>query len=231
MKKALFFGLTVMVLMLTLNSCNKLDDDYSYVEISAVSAVNVVPGSAGLDIGLDQNKLNNGWEVFSYNHVLNYKNAYPGNRLVRVFDPKAMAGDTALVRKNVNFTPGKYYSLYIIGKDKIDVLATEDDFGVLKTGLAKFRFMNLSPEAPKLTLTLNTTDSLSVKDKMYKDLSAFKNIKSSETYTLKINGAGMTELVGEFKPEDKEVYTIYAAGLKSSNESNKKYSFQIVKHK
>lgn len=232
MKKALFFGISIMVFMLTLNSCNKLDDDYVYVEISAVSAVNAVPGSEGLDIGLDQNKLNNNWEgVFSFNRVLSYKNAYPGSRLVRVFDPKSTPGDTALVSKKVDFTPGKFYSLYVIGKDKVDVLATEDDFGTLKTGYAKFRFMNLSPEASKLTLTLNDVDSLAVKDKAYKELAPFKNIKIADVYKLKINGVGMTELLGDFKPEDKEVYTIYAAGLKSSSDANKKYSFQIVKHK
>ncbi|SJN16929.1 hypothetical protein FM120_00230 [Sphingobacterium faecium PCAi_F2.5] len=232
MKKVLFFGFSVIVFMLTLNSCNKLDDDFTYVEISAVSAVNVVPGSAGLDIGLDQNKLNNNWEgVFSYNRYLFYKNAYPGSRLVRVFDPRSNTGDTALVSKKVIFTPGKFYSLYVIGKDKVDVLATEDDFGTLKPGYAKFRFMNLSPEAPKLTLTLNDVDSLAVKDKAYKDLTPFKTIKIADVYKLKINGAGMTELLGDFKPEDKEVYTIYASGLTSSSDTNKKYGFQIIKHK
>lgn len=232
MKKALFFGFSIIVFMLTLNSCNKLDDDFTYVEISAVSAVNVLPGSAGLDIGLDQNKLNNNWEsVFSYNRYLFYKNAYPGNRLVRVFDPRSNSGDTALVSKTVSFTPGKFYSLYVIGKDKVDVLATEDNFGTLNPGYAKFRFMNLSPEAPKLTLTLNDTDSLSVKDKAYKDLDNFRNIKVSEVYKLKINGVGVAELLGDFKPEEKEVYTIYASGLTSSSDANKKYGFQIIKHK
>lgn len=232
MKKALFFGISVIVFMLTLNSCNKLDDDYTYVEISAVSAVNVVPGSEGLDIGLDQNKLNNHWEgVFSFNRVLNYKNAYPGSRLVRVFDPKSTAGDTALVSKRVDFTPGKFYSLYVIGKDKVDVLATEDDFGTLKAGYAKFRFLNLSPESSKLTLTLNDIDSLSVQDKAYKDLAPFKDIKIADVYKLKIKGVGMPELLGDFKPEEKEVYTIYASGLTSSDDSNKKFGFQIVKHK
>ncbi|MOA30289.1 hypothetical protein D3C78_1513660 [compost metagenome] len=91
--------------------------------------------------------------------------------------------------------------------------------------------MNLSPEASKLTLTLNDVDSLAVKDKAYKELAPFKNIKIADVYKLKINGVGMTELLGDFKPEDKEVYTIYAAGLKSSSDANKKYSFQIVKHK
>jgi hypothetical protein len=156
---------------------------------------------------------------------LNYKNAYPGSRLVRIFDPRATVGDTALVSKKVNFTPGKFYSLYVIGKDKIDILATEDDFGTLKAGFAKFRFMNLSPEASKLTLTLNDTDSLAVKDK------AFKDIKIADVYKLKINGVGMPELLGDFKPEEKEVYTIYASGLTSSSDTNKKYGFQIVKHK
>lgn len=232
MKKALFFGFGIIVFMLALNSCNKLDDDYSYREISAVSAVNVVPGSTGLDIGLDQNKLNNNWEgVFSYNRVLNYKNAYPGSRLVRVFDPNATVGDSSLVSQKIDLTPGKYYSLYVIGKDKIEILTTEDDFGTLRSGFAKFRFMNLSSEAPKLTLTFNDTDSLSVKDKAYKDLDNFKEIAISEVYKLKVNGVGMSELLADFRPEEKEIYTIYASGLKSSNDIDKRYSLQIVKHK
>src|SRR5690606_12930681 len=141
----------VGVMSTLLGGCLKDDNQVYYV--SAVRALNAVPGAEQLDVFLDRNKLNfddstRQDEAFAYTDTLPYKNAWPNNRVVSIVDPADYPYAKPLVQKAVHFVPGRFYSLYVVGYDDMEVLYTEDDLRNPAAGEAKVRFIHLSPDAP-----------------------------------------------------------------------------------
>src|SRR5690606_1990718 len=102
-KKWCIIGITAIVVSaVTFSGCQKDEDGLD--QISAVKALNAVPGSPQWDIGLNASLLNYNRETgqvedFAYGDVLPYKNAWPGNRLVSVFDPDEYPDAEPLVRE------------------------------------------------------------------------------------------------------------------------------------
>src|SRR3546814_6935 len=123
-----FLVMTVVAMGMLLGGC--LKDDNQVYQVSAVRALNAVPGSEQLDVFLDRNKLNfdnEVWEdeAFAYTDIVPYKNAWPNNRVVSIVDPADYPNAKPLVQKTVNFIPGKFYSVYVVGYDDMEVLYTE----------------------------------------------------------------------------------------------------------
>ncbi|MGK6351874.1 DUF4397 domain-containing protein [Parapedobacter sp. DT-150] len=220
MKSRSIFMLVALAMgMATLSSCLK-DNENSGYQVSAVRALNAVPGSSSLDIGLDENKLNfdnttGQDEDFAYEDTLVYKNAWPGNRLVRVFDPEDYPNAQPLAQGTVTFTPGKFYSLYVVGYEDMEIIATEDDLSEPGEGKAKIRFMNLSPDAPALDFGIEGADTLIASDKAFKEAEDFSSIDADETYTFNIIDHDSGEVVHtfEFAVGNDMIYTIWAKGL------------------
>lgn len=205
--------------MMTLSGCLKDDDNAGY-QISAVRALNAVPGSESLDIGLDENKLNfdnvtGESEEFAYTDTLPYKNAWPGNRLVRVLDPADYPNAKPLAQGTVNFIPGQFYSLYIVGYEKVELVVTTDDLSAPSEGKAKIRFIHLSPDAPSLDFGVEGADTLIASDKAFKEAAGFATIDVGETYTFNVieHSSGDVLHTFEFAPERDMIYTIWIKGL------------------
>ncbi|MGJ1420539.1 DUF4397 domain-containing protein [Sphingobacterium spiritivorum] len=221
-----------LLCLLLFTSCSLDNDDYGYGELSGTGAVNAVPLAIKLDIGLDQNKLNLSNESFDFGDYLPYRNAFPGNRLVRVFDRDSI-GKAALVSKQVAFAPGKIYSLFVVGDTKLDVVSYEDKADVPAKGTANVRFINLSPDAPALNLGSEGADTLLVKNKSFKEASAYLTLQTGKKYKLFITSNVNRELVSfEFEPKDQSIYTIWAKGLINATPANEKFKFgyKIIQH-
>jgi len=208
-----------------LSSCKLDRDDYAYGELSATSAVNAVPSDRKLDIGLDQNKLNMSNESFGFGDYLPYRNAFPGNRLVRVFDRDSVSKG-ALVSKQLAFGPGKIYSLFVVGETSLDVVSFEDKNEAPMSGTASVRFINLSPDAPALNLGIEGGEVLLAKSIAYKGSSVYFAMKAGQKYRLFITSNTNAELANfEFVPKEKGIYTIWAKGLVKDREPDSKYKF------
>lgn len=208
----------VMVIIFTMSAC--LKDDEGVNQISAVRALNAVPASTQLDIGLDGNKLNYDQytgrdEDFAYLDTLPYKNAWPGNRLVRVFDPKDGRDASPVVQGTVGFTPGKFYSLYVVGYETIELMATEDDLSAPAAGKAKLRFIHLSPDAPALDFGVVGREAPLATNKAFKSVEGFFAIDAGEAYTFSITDHGTKEVLHtvELTPEPGVIYTVWVRGL------------------
>jgi hypothetical protein len=220
-----------------LSGCLK-DDDYEGYQVSAVRALNAVPGSESLDIGLDQNQLNfdnyTGLvEAFAYGDTLVYKNAWPGNRLVRVFEEARSWSGPPLAKKNVTFLPGKFYSLYVAGKeDDIDVIYTEDDLTAPDEGQAKLRFIHLSPDAPSLDMGIEGMDTLLATDKAFAEVSEFVSIPT-QLHAFRVMRHGSDEMLHrfEFEPKNGMIYTIWAKGLlENGTDETKAFGHGVITH-
>ncbi|HWK98360.1 MAG TPA: DUF4397 domain-containing protein, partial [Parapedobacter sp.] len=125
-----FLAIVAIMVGTTFSGC--LKGDNQVYQVSAVRALNAVPGSVQLDMFLDNKKFNfdnvaGQDEAFAYTDTLPYKNAWPNNRLVSVVNPEDYPNAKPIVQKTVNFMPGKFYSVYVVGYDEMEVLATEDD--------------------------------------------------------------------------------------------------------
>ncbi len=206
----------VVLVFGTLSACLK-DGDGVVSQISAVRALNAVPGSTGLDIGLDQNQLNDPLldGQFAYADTLPYKNAWPGNRLVRVYTPIRNPSTPPLAQGTVGFTPGRFYSLYVAGYTDIELVATEDDLSAPAEGKAKIRFIHLSPDAPALDFRITGEDAPLASDKEFKEFTGFVTIDADVTYTFNMVVHGTNEVVHtfDFKPKNDMIYTVWAKGL------------------
>ncbi|MGV3761124.1 DUF4397 domain-containing protein [Parapedobacter sp.] len=204
-----------------------LKDDNQVYQVSAVRALNAVPGSVQLDVFLDRNQLNfddseGQDEVFAYTDTLPYKNAWPNNRVVSIVDPVDYPNAMPLVQETVNFIPGRFYSLYVVGYDDIEVLYTEDDLRSPASGKAKIRFIHLSPDAPALDFEVNAgtgDDPLRVDNKVFKDVTDFAIVDSGIAYTVNFirhNSEDVLHTFG-FEPQAGLIYTVWVRGLIENN--------------
>lgn len=215
-----FLAMKVLAVVALLGGC--LKDDNPVYQVSAVRALNAVPGSDQLDVFLDQNKLNFDdakWqdESFAYTDTLPYKNAWPNNRVVSIVDPVDYPNASPLVQKTVNFIPGKFYSLYVVGYDDIEVMYAEDDLSSPAAGKAKIRFAHLSSDAPALDFELATgaTEPLRVDGKVFKEISDFTTVDGDVAYTVNFVEHDSKTLLHsfEFIPETGMIYTVWVSGL------------------
>ena len=212
--------LGLVVGLVTLGGCLK-DGDNGVYQVSAVRALNAVPGAGQLDIGLNESWLNydlqtNEVEDFGYRDTLPYKKAWPGTRTVGVFEREDTTVGSPLVQRSVQFNPGVFYSLYVIGTtDDMELMVTEDDLSAPAAGQAKIRFMNLSPDAPALDFGATESDTLIADNLAFKEVQDFVEVDGGEMYTFIVSrhrGGGAVHSF-EFKPESDRIYTIWVRGL------------------
>jgi len=233
MKNSIKVLIAVLLLGL-MSSCLKNNDDgLSYDQLSAVTAVNAVAGSTGYDIGLDDNKLNNGWnEKFAFEEYLNYRNAYPGERLVRVFTPNASATTAPLVSQKLTFETGKYYSLFVIGKETIEVLALEDKILEPVDGEAQIRFANLGFDAGLVDISVEGQEDLNATAQAYKSVTDYKRLKAAQQYkiTIKTKGQEPKEFHLDLEVKSRAVITVALTGLLDSSEDNQKLKISVIKY-
>lgn len=231
-----------------LSSCLK-DGDQTPTQVAAVAALNAVPESAGLDIFLNQNQLNfpQIGENFRFGDSIPYKNAYPGSRLVRVFDRTRTPQTAPYIQQNVTFEPGKFYTLYVVADPanyavggpattNLELVKTEDDLSRPEDGSVKIRFINLSPTAPKLSLKI-TQDNTPViaEEKEFKAHSAFVAVpESTSDYTFEIIDSTTGEILRsfDFKPLNRMIYTVWAKGLYNATPAAGAHAldYDIIKH-
>jgi hypothetical protein len=220
--------------VLFLSSC--LKDDRVEVDVASVTALNAVPGSHGLIIGLDQNQLNfpSRGETFGYKDILPYKAAYANRRLVRVFDPVQSLSTSPIAETQVELAPDKYYTLYLVGNDDKEIIYTQDELTRPEAGMAKIRFIHLSPDAPALDLIrIHPTDSVWASNKTFKTHTNFMEIEADVEYTfrLKNHTTGTVLKTFKFKPQPLRNYTIWARGLVAEGTSaNRVFEEGIITH-
>jgi hypothetical protein len=216
--------------LVTLSGCLK-DEDGVY-HVSAVRALNAVPGSEHLDIGLNESWLNYDLQTrevedFAYRDTLPYKQAWPGTREVRVFEGGNITSGGLLAKGNVQFTPGQFYSIYVVGlEDDIELMVTEDDLSEPAAGKAKIRFINLSPDAPALDFGVESADTLIASDIAFKEVKDFSAVDAGQTYVFSVfeHSGGARVHSFEFKPESGRIYTVWIRGM-FDNEGNAELDF------
>lgn len=220
LKKTKYIGSVALfaVLALTLSSCLK-DGDEEPEMVAAMLAVNVVPGSDGLVLALDNNQFNHvaAGEWFAYRNIINYRRVFPGERLVRLFHPENVASNEEILRKSVDFDVSEFYSLFVVGTsdEDMEVVVVADSLRSPASGTARVRFANMSADAPALELGIEGRSDLLAGPTPFKGHSDYVVLDADETYQVFIRRAGNDEVVHtfEFKPQNRYIYTICTRGF------------------
>ena len=213
----LFAGLALSAV---LASCSKDFDNTPTPAVSGLNVIHASPTTELLDFYVNNARGNN--ENFGFSKKLGYYNIYSGSSKLTVTKKGSL---TPLAAQDFNFQPERGYSLFVIGKvDSLKFLMVKDSVSLPGTGKANIRFVNASPDAPALNLSLAGSATDLVTDKAYKQYSEFTTVNAASklTFTAKNKATGAVEAtLPNVTIEAGATYTIWVKGLKTATDSTK----------
>lgn len=213
----LFAALTLSAVM---TSCSKDFDNTPAPSVSGLNMINASPTTELLDFFVNNTRGNN--ENFDFGKKLGYYNLYSGTSKISM---TKKGSQTALTSESFNFAPERGYSLFVIGKiDSLKFLMVKDSVSLPASGKANVRFVNVSPDAPALNLSVGTAATDLVTDKGYKQYSEFTTIDAATkvSFTAKNKATGAVEAtLPDVEIKSGETYTIWVKGLKAATDSTK----------
>lgn len=215
----------VMLLGATLVvSCK--NDPIEQVDMSFLSITNASPTLGTFNFYLSDKKVNNG--AIPFGGTINYFQVMSTSYSAKL----TTDGNTeSLVTKDFTFEKDKIYSLFIIGKGaNLDYLMVNDDIRNLSVEKAYIRFINLSPDAPSLSLIAKDSAAV-VFDKTYKAASAFVEI-NPKVYTFeikdKLTGATISKEVPNVDIKKGRFYTVISKGIITPLETEQPFGGLVI---
>ncbi|RZL09260.1 MAG: DUF4397 domain-containing protein [Pedobacter sp.] len=138
------------------------------------------------------------------------------------------AGAEILLTKNITLDESQAYSAFLIDKsDKMDVLLIKDDFTTVSTEKAFIRFINLSPDAPTLDLSLSNDVNL-VSMLAYKSASEFQPI-DPKTYSFTVSSNGILKAsLNDQVLTAGAYYTVFSKGLLDAGDGEHAFGLQLI---
>ncbi|RZM28180.1 MAG: DUF4397 domain-containing protein [Pedobacter sp.] len=190
-------------------SCKK--EPVEVVDVSFLSITNTVPTLGTFNLYMNQNRVNNG--ALPFGGTINYFQVKSGTYNAKL---TTESNAESLLTKDFDFEKDKIYSLFIVGKGAgLEYLLINDEIRTLSVEKAYIRFINLSPDAPALSLVAKDSAAV-VSDKTYKSASAFVEI-NPKVYTLqirdKVTGATINKDLPNVDIKKGKFYTVISKGL------------------
>ncbi|WP_442796101.1 DUF4397 domain-containing protein [Pelobium manganitolerans] len=203
-------GFVILLVVFTMSSCLKNNDDYVAPNYSWLSVTNASPNVEKFDFVIDNELVNN--EYFSFGDRLSYQALYSGTRRIGIFKD----GTTDSLRTGTLVAqPNKIYSLYVVGEaPNTQFLVTTDSIKEPTAGKARVRFMNLSINAPALKLNYGV-DSTLFTNVAYKGYTDFVEIPGGKKYNFSVAteaGGGNSASQNAIMIESNKNYTVWAKG-------------------
>lgn len=219
------------IVSMTLFACNKANIDEMYdnvVNLSSVAVVNAVPGSIGMDVFVNQNRVNNTSEKLIFGEHIPYRNMYAGEvelSLTSYFGARQEA-----YKVKLTFQPNKIYSVFVYRDGGLKLLQSEDNVLLPAKGQAKFRVVHLGGNVSSLKISSNEKE-VNFQSVKYKDVSSFVNIAINKRYSFEItDGNAEVKLELNFEPQNQGIYTLLIKGDKKGNVGEGGIDAKIIKH-
>ena len=209
-------------------SCMKEQDVQPAQPVAGLSVVQASPTSDNLDVYVDNTKA-----VFdlAYAKNIDYLNLFPGSRKITI---TKKGSQTPLYSEQLTLKDNLGHTLFVVDKlESVKYLFLEDDLTQPAAGKAKVRFVNLSPDAPALSLAIAGKETDLVANKLFKEYSNFIEVDAAEKVSFNVidKGTGTTETsIADVKIAANGFYTIWVKGLKSATD-DKKLGVAIYQHK
>lgn len=209
-----FFGITM-------TSCSKDTESVAYAYLSVA---NLSPTLGTYNIYVDGTKSNTSGAI-AFGGVLAYNTLTAGSHTLHFTTESSI---DALVSKTISLDENGIYSAFLIDKGAdMDVLLVKDEMTVSSTEKAFIRFINLSPDAPALDLSVVDGQTL-VSNKAFKSSSNFQEIDpKTYSFKLKADGEGKAVLADQELTAGR-YYTIISKGLMTVGEIDQPFGAQLI---
>ncbi|HEY2583755.1 MAG TPA: DUF4397 domain-containing protein [Mucilaginibacter sp.] len=202
------------LLSLLLSSCLKTNNNNYYPPVALVAFVQASPDEPQLDFYLDVDKVN--IYPINYGDHFDYFRAYTGSRVANFYDHTSM---NKIFSATIQLNQNTNYSLFLANKStQPELVMLTDTINQPAAGNASIRFVNLSPDAPAVDLSV-TSGSALVSNKSYKGYSTFIPIKGNATYNFQVLQTGTNTVLATLPNiflNSGSVYTVWFHGLAAS---------------
>lgn len=212
MKKWMKIMLLAVLPAMVLTSCDDDDDDDTtpVIEIANVMVVHASPDAPGVDLLVDDSKVNSAALTFPNN--TGYLEVPAGTRNVKV---NAAGTSTTVINADLDLERDGNYSVFAINTlSSIEPLVLEDNLAAPASGRAHVRFVHLSPDAPAVDVAV-TGGPVLFSNRAFRSATDFTPVDAM-SYNLEVRLAG-TETVVLSVPNvnlaSGRIYTIFAKGF------------------
>lgn len=201
---------------LVLTSCDD-DDDDTVIENSNVMVVHASPDAPGVDLLVDDAKVNSAALTFPNN--TGYLEVPSGRRNIKV---NAAGTSTTVINANLDLDRNDSYTVFAINTlSAIEPLVLEDDLDAPASGKAHVRFVHLSPDAPAVDVAV-TGGPVLFGNRAFKSATEFTPVDAA-SYNLEVRLAGTQTVVltvPNVQLANGRIYTIFARGFVSPPSGN-----------
>jgi hypothetical protein len=208
-KTWLLSAMTAAILSVTFSSCEK-DTVEVPNETSRLSVVHTSPDAPGVDLLVDNTKVNTAALNFPAN--TGYLSLNSGTRNLKV---NVTGTTTTVIDANIDFTKDVSYSLFAVDSvSKISTVLLQDDLSTPASGKVHVRFVHLSPNAPAVDVAL-VGGAVVFSNKAFKQSTNFTPLDAG-TYNLEVRVAGTSTVALTLPPltlQSGKIYTVFAKGF------------------
>lgn len=189
-------------------------NDYRQMPLPNVSAhariLHASPNTPGVDVYANGSLLARN---LTYKSFTPYLKLPPGNYDVKVF----LTGNVTnpIAEKRLEIAPKSIATIAAINlRENLDLLPIVETDGIIKNNLSLVRFVHLSPNSPRVNVTLGNGEVL-FKNIGYKEITGYLPIQSiNHTFQLRDPNSGNIILnVPNAHLRPNRFYTLYAVGL------------------
>lgn len=205
--RKIYTSILCFLTIIALFSCKKQEVDTT--AYAAITIVNASPTAATYDVYLSGNKLNT--SALPLGGGVSYTQLVAAS-----YDLKftvAGRGESVFTR-TVNLNQNTYHSFYLIGSpSSFDGIFAVDDLTATSTTQAFVRFVNLSPDAPALTLGI-TGGATVGSSQAFKGIGSFVPVATgAQSFELKDNSSVVRATLTGVNLVANGYYTVIARGL------------------
>lgn len=207
---------------LLLASCSK--DETETTVYAYLSIANVSPTLGTYDAYIDGTKSNTSGAL-AFGGVSSYGTLTAGSHTLKF---TTGSGTDILTSKTVSLEENGAYSAFLIDKaSDMGILLVKDEMTVASTEKAFIRFINLSPDAPALDLSVRGGATL-ITSKAYKSASDFQAI-DPKTYSFELKANGLVEAaLADQTLTAGKYYTIISRGLMTVGDIDQPFGAQLI---
>ncbi|WP_316816741.1 DUF4397 domain-containing protein [Pedobacter nyackensis] len=220
--------IAVVAVSVVFAACSK--DRYEPQQVAGLSIINAFASPDSLDFYIDQTRANK--PALKFNSKIDYLNLFPGNR---AFSLTKRGSNKAIASERFNLASGVGYSIFVLDTLNTNTkkyLLTEDDLSAPAADKAKVRFINLSSDAPALSLRVDGKETDLFTNKAFYEYTAFTSVDPGASVTFNIKAADVVKTtLPNVKIEAGKIYTIYAKGVSTATIDSLKLGAAIYTHK
>lgn len=197
---------------LFLVSCDDDDDDVDLIVDQAnVMVVHASPDAPGVDLYVDDTKVNNA--ALNYPNNTGYLEVDAGERNFKVTAAGAGLG-SPVIDADVTLQSDMNYTVFAADElGSIMPIVLIDDLTAPASGQAHIRFVHLSPDAPDVDVVVQGGPEL-FSDLEFKEATAFNPVAAG-SYTVEVQpvGTDVAAVTATLELQAGKIYTVFAKGF------------------